>query len=332
VQVRNDDIPIVGLFHTQNRVRLSTTRLDAVIQTSAGMFAENDLRWRPWLRTTAGVRLDGYRFVVRSDDPANNATRRSGLVSPKGGLVLGPWKGTEVYVNAGTGYHSNDARGATMARDPSTREATDPVTPLVRAKGAEVGFRTIAIPHVQSTLALWRLDLASELLFAGDAGTTEASRPSRRYGLEWTNYARLSKVFTADADVAWSHARLTDAEPAGSRIPGSADVIASLGLTADMARGAFGSARLRYFGPRPLIENDAVSSRATSLVNGQLGYHLTPRVHVMLDGFNLLDTNASDIDYFYVSRLPGEPLEGVADIHTHPALPRTARLVLRVQF
>src|SRR5262249_57588746 len=119
LQVRNDAISLVGLYHTKARARLSTTREDAVTETSAGVFAENELRWLPWLRTTAGLRVDGYRFDVRSDDAANSGIERSGLVSPKGGVIVGPWRGTEVYVNAGLGYHSNDARGVTTTRDPS---------------------------------------------------------------------------------------------------------------------------------------------------------------------------------------------------------------------
>jgi hypothetical protein len=332
IQIRNDDIPVVGLYHTAGRTRISTTRQDAVTQTSAGAFAENELRWLPWLRTTAGVRVDGYRFGVRADDPANSGTRRSGLVSPKGGAIFGPWRNTEFYVNAGMGYHSNDARGSTITRDPATGEAADPVTPLVRAKGAEAGFRTIAIPRMQSTIAVWRLDLESELLFVGDAGTTEAGRPSRRYGIEWTNYARLTPVLTADADLAWSRARFTDDNPAGTLIPGAAQVIASLGLTLDRSQGLFGSVRLRYFGGRPLVADGSVRSAATSLTNGQLGWHLTPRMHVVLDLFNLFDAKASDIDYFYASRLPGEPAAGLDDTHTHPALPRNGRVVIRIKF
>ena len=219
VQVRNDDIPVVGLYRTEARTRRSTTRQDAVTQTSVGVFAENELRWLPWLRTTAGIRVDGYRFDVRADDPANSGTTRSGLVSPKGGAVFGPWRNTELYVNAGTGYHSNDARGSTISRDPLTGEPAEPGTPLVRAKGAEVGFRTVAIPRMQSTVALWRLDFDSELLFLGDAGTTEAGRPSRRYGIEWTNYARLSSKVNADADLAWSRARFTNTRSGGGVHP-----------------------------------------------------------------------------------------------------------------
>jgi hypothetical protein len=331
LQVRNDRIPLVGLFHTEQRQRLGTTRQDDVTQSSGGGFVEQDLRWNRWLRTSVGARVDAYRFDVRADDPANSGHDTSGLVSPKGGLVLGPWRQTEFYVNGGTGFHSNDARGATITRDPSTGEPADRVTPLVRAKGAEVGLRTVAIPRVQSTVAVWRLDLASELLFVGDAGTTEASRPSARHGIEWTNFVRLSRRWSADADVAWSQARFTDADPAGDRIPGAAEVVGSLGLTAESQRGPFGSIRLRYFGPRPLIEDDSVRSKRTSLVNAQVGWHVTPRVHVVLDTFNLFNTAASDIDYFYTSRLQGEPAEGVADKHFHPAEPRSVRVSLILQ-
>jgi hypothetical protein len=46
----------------------------------------------------------------------------------------------------------------------------------------------------------------------------------------------------------------------------------------------------------------------------------------------LLDTKVSDIDYYFPSRLPGEPLDGVEDIHIHPAVPRTLRAGLVVGF
>ena len=302
------------------------------MQTSAGAFAEGELRWLPWLRTTAGLRMDGYRFSVRSSDPANSGTANSHLASPKGGAIFGPWKSTELYVNAGLGYHSNDARGATITRDPVSGEAASPVTPLVRARGAEIGLRTIAIPRVQTTVALWRLGLDSELLFVGDAGTTEAGRPSERYGVEVTNYIRLSSFLTLDADLAWSHARCADDDPAGNLIPGAPGVVVAVGVTADRSRGLFGSVRVRYFGARPLLEDNSVRSESTGLVNGQLGYHLTPRAHIVVDAFNLLNARVSDIDYFYTSRLPGEPAAGVDDIHTHPTLPRSIRLVLRLQF
>lgn len=119
------------------------------------------------------------------------------------------------------------------------------------------------------------LGLDSELLFVGDADTTEAGRPSRRAGLEWTNYARLGPWLQADA---------------------------------------------------------SVSSRAITLWNAEAAVHLSRRARIVLQGFNLFNSKVADIDYFYRSRLPGEPADGVDDVHTHPALPRSLRLALHVAF
>ncbi len=332
VQARRDDIPLVGLYRTSQRARLSTTRQDDVTQASIGVFGEAEMRFAPWLRTSLGLRVDRYSARVTSNDPLNSGRADSRIVSPKAGAIFGPWKATEVYVNAGRGFHSNDARGTTITRDPATGTPVDRVTPLVRADGAEIGVRSVVIPRLQTTLAIWGLDLASELVFVGDAGTTDVSRPSRRRGVEWSNYFRVSDQITIDADLAWSRARFADADPAGTFIPGAAEVVAALGITVDRATGLFGSVRLRYFGPRALVEDNATRSLSTGLLNAQLGYHLSPQVHIVVDGFNLLNSRTSDIDYVYRSRLPGEPTEGVEGMHTHPALPRSVRGLVRVRF
>ena len=331
VQVRNDDITNVGLYHTQARVRLETRTQAAVLETTAGVYAQNEIEWTPWLRTTVGLRADASRFRVNALDPANSGTTSASLVSPKGGATLGPWKGTEFYVNAGTGFHSNDARGTTITRDPDGNPA-EPVTPLVRATGAEVGVRTVAIRHFQSTVSVWMLRLASELVFSGDDGTTVPSRPSARRGVEWANYYSPAKWLVFDGDLSWSRARFTEFDPVGQYVPEAVGTVVSAGATIDGYHRTFGSLRWRYFGPRALIEDNSVQSKATSLVNLQSGFQLTKNVKLALDVFNVLNAADSDIDYFYTSRLPGEPLGGVDDIHTHPTLPRTARINLVIGF
>ncbi len=82
----------------------------------------------------------------------------------------------------------------------------------------------------------------------------------------------------------------------------------------------------------PLVEDNKQRSNATSLTSLSIGYRFTPSVQLSLDLFNLFDATHSDIDYFYTSRLSGEPLDGVADRHFHPITPRTARLNLIVGF
>lgn len=94
----------------------------------------------------------------------------------------------------------------------------------------------------------------------------------------------------------------------------------------------FGSLRVRHFGPRPLIEDASVTSDATTLWNGEAGYRFSSTVRLVFEGFNLFDAEVADVDYFYVSRLQGEPDGGVADVHTHPTLPRSARIRLQITF
>jgi outer membrane receptor protein involved in Fe transport len=202
---------------------------------------------------------------------------------------------------------------------------------LVRARGIEAGFRTVRIPHVQTTLSLWRLGIDSELVFVGDAGTTDAGRPSRRFGVEWATYASPRPWLSVDADVAISRAKFTDEDAAGNYIPGSVESVISAGVTADHKQASAG-VRLRYFGPRSLIEDDSARSEGTTLVNLQGAYKFNPRMSLVLDVFNLFDAEVSDIDYFYTSRLRGEPAAGIEDIHMHPALPRSVRLGLKVGF
>jgi outer membrane receptor protein involved in Fe transport len=169
------------------------------------------------------------------------------------------------------------------------------------------------------------LDIASELLFVGDAGTTEASRPSRRLGFEWSNVYTPTPWLTLDADLAYSKTRFRDDDPAGDRIPGAVEGVVSAGVTAEGKGPLSGSLRLRYFGPRPLIEDDSVRSKASTTLSARLAYRVTPRYTLVLEAFNLTNARVSDVDYYYASRLQGEPDAGVNDIHTHPLEPFTLR-------
>ena len=187
---------------------------------------------------------------------------------------------------------------------------------------------TLRLNRFNTSLALWRLDVDSELLFVGDAGTTEPSRPSRREGIEWGTYVKASRHVTADFDITWSKARFRDDDPVGSHIPGSTSRTLSGGLT--YAAGPWsGGLRLRYFGPRPLVEDDSVRSSSSMLVNARLGYAVSRRLRVGVEVLNLFDREVDDITYFYESRLRGEP-GPVSDRHFHPAEPRTLRVSLRL--
>jgi outer membrane receptor protein involved in Fe transport len=332
LQFRNDDVMRVALFHTEERVRLETWNDASALVTSAGVYGENQVEWAPWLRTTVGLRADGSRYAVTdANDARNSGTATAGIISPKGTATFGPWHSTEFYVNAGTGFHSNSALGTTLRFDGNGNPA-DPVTPLVRAKGAEVGVRTVAVPHLQSTVSLWTLRLGSELVYNGDIGATEPGPSSKRYGVEFANYYSPTPWLVFDGDVSWSQARFTGPVDGGRYVPEAVDVVVSGGASIDNFHRTFGSLRLRYFGPRTLVDDNSVRSSATTLLNAEGGYQFLRSLRLNLQVYNLLNAKMSDIDYFFASRLPGEPIGGVEDIHVHPAVPRTLRLSMVLGF
>jgi hypothetical protein len=321
LDVRNDDIKN-GLFHTEQRARLSITTENDIAETTLSPYVENQTRWNDWFRTVLGLRSDIYWMDVHNIAGGNSGDVAAQVLSPKVNLIFGPWAETEFYMDYGQGFHSNDARGVVAA--------TDPATPLPRSTGGEVGLRSGIIPDLRSELSFWLLDLQSELVWDGDAGTNTPSGPTRRYGIELANWYTPTKWLTIDADYAWSHARFTDNEPDGDYVPEALVATFDGGVAVHDLDGALqawsAGLRLRYFGPRPLTQDGTIQSRATTLLYADLGYRFNPDWSVGFDIFNLLDARSSDIDYYYASRLPGEPLEGVNDIHTHPSEPREFRV------
>ena len=351
LQVRSDSIRN-GLYQTEARRRVdkidagsgnplpATTRQDDIFQNSIGLHYENKVQWGEKFRTVAGVRGDLYNFDVTSIRDQNSGDRLDAIGSPKLSLVFGPWAKTEIYVQGGLGFHSNDGRGVTTRVDPVTGLAVDAdgnairrADPLVRTYGAEVGVRTLAIDRLQSTLSLWWLDADSELLFVGDAGATEASRPSRRYGVEWANYYQLTRGLTLDADFSLSHAEFRDNALEGDQIPGSIESVVAAGISYRGDSGLFGSVRLRYFGPRPLIADESLRSGATILLNAQVGYQFNKTWTFTAELLNLLDRRDHDIDYAYESRVrPGDADPARPTVHFHPVEPIQARFVLTARF
>lgn len=331
-QARNDYIPRLELTKTKERQLLGITRSDEVNEFNIGLFYYNEVQWLDKVRTQLGVRGDPFSFWVDSKSlPENSGSRGAAIVNPKASLIVGPWAWTDFYLNAGMSYHSNDARGVTIKIDPVTGEPIEPSPPLVRTRGWETGFRTQAIPNLMTTLTYWYLELDSELVFLGDAGTTEAARPSRRYGLEFNNNYLLNRWLRIDAYYAWSHARFTEFAPEGQFIPGAIETAFFGGPTFLLPNGMFITAQYRYFGPRPLNEAGSVYSDSTSVVNLEIGYR-RPRLNCGVMFLNLLDSRDHDIDYFYTSRLPGEPREGVDDIHFHPLEPFAARFYCQLNY
>ncbi len=328
IQLQNDNV-FNGLYATRERQRLGVTRADHIVETSLGGYVEANLRWNEQFRTVAGIRTDAYRFSVRSTLAANSGSSNANITSPSLSLIAGPWARSELYL--GNGFHSNDARGTLTTVDPRTGDAVGTVPGLVRSRGVEVGVRSEWVPRLQSALSLYRLDFDSELTFVGDAGTTQAGKPSRRTGIEWSNYYKASKWLSVDADLAFARARTRDALPGADRIAGAVEGVGQLAVTVDQLGPWSGALRLRYFGPRPLVDDNSVRSAASLTLNGRIAYKLNKNIKLELEGFNLSNRRDSAIDYFYRSRLKGEAAAH-DDIHFHPIESRSLRATVVVNW
>ncbi|MFZ0931304.1 MAG: TonB-dependent receptor [Syntrophobacteraceae bacterium] len=340
LDVRNDVISD-GLFHTEDRVVLSTTRTDNVVETDVAPYFENKIKWLPWFRTVVGFREDfinfdsnnTFTYFTNGPNPADSGDRFESTPEPKLSLIFGPWAQTEFYLNGGMGFHTDDARGANTTEDPKTGQPVERALPIAQTEGAEVGVRTLAVPHLQSTLTLWVLKLQSELVFDGDIGTNVPSPyHSLRQGVEWANYYTPAKWLTIDADFAASGAHFTGNPVGGAYVPEAANVVIASGVTVHDLKGWHSSLRWRYFGPRYLTQDGSERSPGTSLLYYNLGYQINKRWSIEGDIFNLLNAKADDIDYFYTYRLQGEPAAGVSGDVFHPAEPRTFRVALTMRF
>jgi len=341
LQLRQDDIPRVGLFDTVARTRIDTVRQDRILERASGALAEVHTPWLPWLRSTLGLRFDRVQGDVTplagTFDMANGGSATGSQLSPKLSVAIGPFGDTEFYANVGRGFHSNDLRGATSSVHPVDGSALQPVPVLAKATSAEIGLRASPLPGWRTALSIWRTALASELIYIGDEGVTEPKGASHRSGIEWWNDYAPNRWLTVDADLALSRARFVAAANGGSHVPNAIPLSASLGLSADAGGPWFGGVRVRYIGAYPLEETGVEKSAPSLTVNLKAGYRFSPSWRVTLDALNLFDRKGNDIEYWGSSctRSEGPACnrgEGIDGRLVHPMEPRTLRLSLRAGF
>ncbi len=336
IEFRYDDIDEVTLNKTVNGQFFSNVRSDQVDQASIGLYYENQYAWTDQLRSVVGVRYDYYDFDVNANLLANAGSGDDALVSPKVALIYTASDEFELYANAGYGMHSNDARGVTITVDPVTSDPAEQVDALVRSKGAELGGRAFLTDRLNVSVALWYLELDSELLFVGDAGTTEPQGPSERYGIEIPIYYQ-TEHWKYDVELALTHSEFSDT---GDDIPGALDRVIAAGAYFEYPSGLYGAGRVRHFGPRPLVEDGSIESSSTTVVNAMLGYRWDADAwDLRAELLNVFDSDDDDITYYYESRLrepfgPGGTLEpaGVEDVHFRRVEPRSLRVSLTRSF
>ena len=342
-QWRGDRMDEVGLYLTQNRVRDTTVRQDKVSQDTFSLYAQQLLNFNPQWRGYLGLRGDALDYQVSGQEPVfgpgNSGRGGDSLWQPKAGLAWTFSQQSEWYLNTGVGYHSNDVRGATINTDPQTGLPASRVPALVKGLGSELGWRFTPQPDFVATLALWQLKMDSELVFAGDAGTTKPGRASTRHGVEATLRWKASRQWHFELDTALSQARYEGAAPPGegNTIENAVTRVVTAGV--NWQDGPWRtSLRLRHLGPRALDTLNTVQTEAVTLLNLGLHYTASKSFTLSLDMFNLTNQTSNDIAYYYASCTAREVAAGqcvsggIKDTHVHPMEARSVRLTGRVNF
>ncbi len=329
--VRYDDVNELNLFTTVGRRRIGSLREDQAEELGIGLFGELQFAVTQRLRATVGVRMDYYDFEVDALRTANSGSDSDSLWQPKIGLAYRFNENLEFYANYGHGFHSNDVRAAVNTIDPATGDVTDSLDVLVEGKGSEVGFRYDNLQGFNISMAAFELRTDSELVFVGDAGTTEPSDPTRRDGVELNSFWEISPRLVFDLSAAYSDGHFRGLPSGMNSIPDAHDRVIGAGLTyVGLDNGWTSSLRMRHFSDAALSEDESIKKDGSTLLHFGVSY-AQQSWELGLDVLNLLDKRDDDIAYWFESRLAGE-LAGVEDIHFHPSNPRTIRLLMRYKF
>jgi len=327
---RYDDINDLNLFNTVGTRRTGNIRHDQVEEFSVGAFVEWELLLTEKLRTSLGIRADYFDFEVHAQRPANSGSDSDAFWQPNLGLAYTLSDNIELYANYGKGFHSNDVRAAVTTIDPVSGDPADAQDVLVEGEGSELGIRYDNLRGFNIAMALFELEVDSELVFVGDAGTTEPSDPTRRKGIEVNAFWQLTNTLVWDFSAAKSTGYFKGLPSSTNSIPDAHEEVLGTGLTYVGNNGITTSLRLRHFGDAALIEDESVLKDSSTIVNFGTSYAFG-KWELGLDVLNLFDADDDDIAYFFESQLPGE-LTPVADIHFHPSNPRTFRALVKYNF
>ena len=328
--LRYDDISELNLFYTVNRNRIGSLREDEAQQLSLGSFANLQFSLTDRLRASVGLRLDFYDFEVDALRAQNSGSKNESLWQPKVNIAYEVNENLELYANYGEGFHSNDARAAINTIDPATGNPSDTLDILVQGEGSELGFRYDTLEGFNFSLAWFELDLDSELVFVGDAGTTEPSDPSRRNGIELNSFWEFTEALVFDFAATKSDGHFRGLPSGENSIPDAHDLVVAAGLTYHNPNGWTSSLRVRHFDDAALTEDESVKKDGSTLVHFGVSY-AQESWELGLDIINLLDQEDDDIAYWFESRMIGETAS-FEDIHFHPSNPRAVRALLKYKF
>jgi TonB dependent receptor/TonB-dependent Receptor Plug Domain len=329
VQVRGDSTT-TDLWHSARRVRLvecfeklnPCNRTDNRIWNLAA-YLEEDVSVSSRVRLLAGLRADQYLWKVGDLDPMTRDTMdttagsaNNAIISPKISAIVRASDSIEVFVNSGFGFHSNDARAAV---------ASDGDGALARALGLETGARLAVGSSLRGSVAAWYLGLASEQVWSGDAGGTEPSDSTRRYGIDVDLAWRPSTWLALDANIAVGRSSFVANQGNGGALALSPRLMGGGGVTIENSL-SFASLRLRGIDSRPANDDGSLRAEGFALLD-VVAEHKIGRTSIGITIINLLNSKWREAQFAEESRVTPRA-EVVEDVHFTPGAPLTAMVTI----
>ncbi|ASS47947.1 MAG: hypothetical protein A3D31_01360 [Candidatus Fluviicola riflensis] len=327
---RSDDINN-ELWHTVKRQRLTNTALAAINEVATAFYFNEVIRFSDKLRLELGGRYDYMTFNVRDHVPSDTTRQNySGFnyqtaFSPKANLIYSPSSRYQFFMNYGHGFHSNDARS-------TVQEQANHQLPL--SVGGEIGTLLHLGKKVVISTALWTLNLENELVYVGDAGTTENKGSSRRTGIDVSARWQIIPSLIADVDFNLSENYLTESlfgqrNKTDYHIP-LAPTLTSTGGLAYTFKKINASIRYRYMTDRAANEANTVTALGYLIIDGGVNYQ-QQHFKIGLNVENILNAEWNEAQFDTESRLQNET-QSVSEIHYTPGTPFAVKLSIGYLF
>ncbi len=305
------DEGVVSLRHSVKRVILDTINAGHLYEQNINAYLDETLYLTEKLSVNAALRFDYFYFQFNNFQyDSLSGSKQVPKVSPKLNLYYDASPNVQLFVHAGYGFHSNDARSVILKSSQNN---------LPTALGYEAGSTFKLGKRVLVNAALWGLDLESELVYVGDEAIVEITGATRRLGTDLSVRFQLSDILFADVDMNYNHGRYINLPKGENYIPLAPSLTSTGGLSLKQTKGINAGIRYRYLNSRPANENNSVQALGYCLVDALINY-THPKFQIGLSAENLLNTKWNQAQFDTESRLKNES-QSVSELHYTPGTP-----------
>jgi TonB dependent receptor/TonB-dependent Receptor Plug Domain/CarboxypepD_reg-like domain len=321
IGLRYDATTNSKLANVTKRQFVGYIKLGDIKEANLFAFTDQQLAIGKWL-ISAGLRLDYFHFnyldkLTATQNPSQNKT----ILSPKLNIQYSITKAVQLYIKAGKGFHSNDARVVTV---------NDGVQILPEAYGADLGVTLKPTKNLYINVAAWYLYLDQEFVYVGDDGNVEPSGKTRREGVDLIVRYQFNKNLFANANINVTKPRFIG-EPKGQNyIPLAPTTTSTGGLYYKTKQGFNGGLNYRYITNRPANEDNSVVAKGYFLLDASINY-TKPKYEIGLGVENIFNIKWNEAQFATTSQLQNEAAP-VTELNYTPGSPIFARLKLAFFF